>query len=959
MAKNQSEKKGKKAISTEPEDASTEQVASTSTSTNTITSTQDADGMDLWDETAPSKDLTTMVEWIAPTYNKHKGNLQRAVKGSHQSQLHLDKMVEKHDAGRFPDFIENLVAPKALDGLPNLQPLWDGVHSQYKENLYQALLSCRQEKLSTQYSPAISKMITKSLVGDIKNLIAAKTQTDPAHNDTFEQEGKAAYTLFNSSITFWEQEAREQALHLFQKQRTQREATESQALDSANVSDMHLSSNCNTNTPPDHCTNSHPATGIQVSPLFTEGHLPDQGRGKGKRCSSGKGDIQGQLQRSLQGKGRSKGKGNVDTQPSSVTKPKNRRLSKAQRNRLRVRNEITEDLLNEKAELELMKSNLRKIGVAQKLVHNLTGKAIPEAALNCLALGSKFIPVPKPKPDTLGLSMKLFRRTIRLRHTFQDDGDNTIPDYWIASSWNPPFLDQRRDIETMLSILNQSLKPNTVPIKSNINKNDIREYNKLLYDHDTLVILADKNLGYAVVTKPWYIQRCLDHLNSQSYVKVTEDYHKGLEGKSTIKYLTDSLTNLVLEYQDHLSIDEIKWILQKPIDEWEPMKFYITAKVHKKPVKGRPIVPSMTWMTFHLSEWLANQLNPLIPATEWVLKDSYDLLDAFKQLNLTALPCATRIASADVDALYPSMDINTGLQLIKQFIEEGNWGNRHKRDFLLKAMEFVLTKGYIAFQKDIYQQTNGAAMGSPMIPPYANIFMYQLEKQTVHKHKNSGTLLLYKRFIDDVLIITKDSDIAELQGELNSLHPAIKLTWTPPAKHCNFLDIVVTFKNNRLCTSVYQKQLNTYAYLPFHSYHTTSQKKGFIKGEAIRYARICTSEADFKLMIKLFTLRLQRRGYPLTFINKALGQVQHKDRVKYTVSNNKNKKSKVIPLLFKTEYNPAVSHHNVRTALNQFTANIMKLANIHPSISQRITICYKVPPKLHRMSLKARKEKGL
>jgi hypothetical protein len=953
MAKINSKKdKGKEAASTEPEDTSTEQVASTSTSIPPM------DDLNLWDETAPSKDLTTMVEWLAPTFNKHKGNLFRAVKGSHQSQLHLDKMVEKHDAGRFPEFIESLVAPKALDGLPGLQPLWDGVHSQYKEGLYQALLTSRQEKLSTQYSSAISTMITKSLVGDFKNLIAAKSQSDPAHKSTFEAEGKAAYNLFSSSITHWEQEAREQALHFFQRQRTQRDANESQALDSANVSDMQFSNNCNTNTPSDHCTNSYPATGIQVPPLFTEGHLPTQG--KGKRSRNGEGNFQRQPQRGLQGKRISnKGKGNVDTQLGSVTKPKNRRLSKAHKNRLKVRNKITEDLLNDQAELKIMKSNLRKIGVAQKLVHNLTGKAIPEAALNCLALGSKFIPVPKPKPDTLGLSMKLFRRTIRLRHTFQDDGNNTIPDYWIPSSWNPPFLDQRRDIETMLSILSQSLKPNTVPTRSNINKNDIREYNKLLYDHNTLVILADKNLGYAVVTKSWYIQRCLDHLDSQSYVKVTEDYHKGLEGKTTVNFLIDSLTNLVQEFQDHLSIDEIKWILQKPIDEWEPMKFYITAKVHKKPVKGRPIVPSMTWMTFHLSEWLANQLNPLIPLTEWVLKDSYDLLDALKQLNLTELPCATRIASADVDALYPSMDINTGLELIKQFIEDVNWGNRHKKDFLLKAMEFVLTKGYIAFQNDIYQQTNGAAMGSPMIPPYANIFMYQLEKQTVHKHKDSGTLLLYKRFIDDVLIITKDSNIAELQGELNSLNPSIKLTWTPPAKHCNFLDIIVTFKNNKLCTSVYQKQLNTYAYLPFHSYHTTSQKKGFIKGEAIRYARICTSEADFKLMIRLFTLRLQRRGYPLTFINRSLGQVQHKDRLKYTVSNNNAKKSKVIPLLFKTEYNPAVSHHNVRTALNQFTANIMKLANTHPSISQRITICYKVPPKLHRMSLKARKEKGL
>jgi len=39
-------------------------------------------------------------------------------------------------------------------------------------------------------------------------------------------------------------------------------------------------------------------------------------------------------------------------------------------------------------------------------------------------------------------------------------------------------------------------------------------------------------------------------------------------------------------------------------------------------------------------------------------------------------------------------------------------------------MEFVLTKGYVTFQDQVYQQTNGAAMGSPIVPLYANIFIY-------------------------------------------------------------------------------------------------------------------------------------------------------------------------------------------------------------------------------------------
>jgi ribosomal protein L15 len=869
-------------------------------------------------------------------------------------------MRERHGAGKLPDFLDSLAAPKALDGLPSLQPLWDEVTAQYKQNLYQALVNAREEKLATQYSPAIRDEIIKSLVAAIKKLCADKSTADPSHQPSFEAEGMATFSLFTKSITHWEQLAREQALTQMHKQQEKKDTTERQTLEQANVSDILLRLTTDTNTSVD----LWPATTRpQVPAIPTEGH-PYQRQGQHGRGIQG--EPQGQPQRGLKGQGSRKRKRNVTTLQSSplltvhnhTTKPKNRRLSKAQKNRIKVRNDITDDLKAELAELKLMKANLREIGVAQKLVHNLTGKIIPQGALNCLALGTKFITVPKSDPSILPLGMKLFRKTVRLRHIFQDDGNNEMPKYWLPSSWNPPYLDQRKDIEATLDALQHSIKPYTSPVRSNINKRDIQQYNKLLHDDNTLVILADKNLGYAVVTKAWYLERCYDHLNTPSYCKVTDTYKNGVQGKSTVDYLVDSLSDLIMEYQDQLGPDEIKWILQKPKDEWQPMRFYITAKVHKKPVKGRPIVPSMTWLTFHLSQWLANQLNPLLSNTEWVLKDSYDLLASFKLMNETDLPHTVRIASADVDALYPSMDIKTGLQLVRNFIEELDWQTRQMREFLIKAMEFVLTNGYIVFENDIYQQTNGAAMGSPMIPPYANIFMYQLEKNTVHKYKNSGTLLLFKRFIDDVIIITKDSNITELQNELNNLDPSIKLTWSPPAKHCNFLDVIVSIKNNKIHTSVFQKQLNTYAYLPFHSYHTTAQKRGFIKGEAIRYARICTSEVDFKLMVKLFTLRLQRRGYPLSFIQRSLGQVQHKDRHNYTVTSNKNNK-KVIPLLFKTEYNPIVSHHNVRTALNQFSANIMKLANVHPSISQKVTICYKMPPKLHVLSLKARKRKGL
>ncbi len=177
----------------------------------------------------------------------------------------------------------------------------------------------------------------------------------------------------------------------------------------------------------------------------------------------------------------------------------------------------------------MIKYNLRQIGIAQKLVHNLTGKLILEGALNYLALGTKFIPVSKVKLEIILESMPKFRKIIRLRYIFQnEENNNIIPQYQIPSEQKPPFLDQRRDIESTLTLLQQSIILNTTLIKSNINKRDIQQYNNLLYNKNILVILADKNLEYAIVIKLWYIDRCLDHLNFLLYIKVTKDYSKGI-----------------------------------------------------------------------------------------------------------------------------------------------------------------------------------------------------------------------------------------------------------------------------------------------------------------------------------------------------------------------------------------------------------------------------------------------
>lgn len=636
----------------------------------------------------------------------------------------------------------------------------------------------------------------------------------------------------------------------------------------------------------------------------------------------------------------------------------NRRLSKHKS--AQFRNKQTNNLLLEYHDNIL---SLHKLGVIQPEIHNISSKNIEPELTEALLMGHKFIPTTKIKHNIIEESMTHFDRSTRLKWFFKDQEDNETPDYWMPNDWYPPDDSLHPTIKSKLNKLAFNLSLMTNPTIHNISFKQRENLKKLLEDPEIIIVTADKNLGYVITDIKWYEQACLDHLLSNSYFEVTKTFYKDGLATHSINEIYNELCTKVLEYTEKFTIThtEAKWICQK-LDNDKPFSlssFYIMPKIHKIPIKGRPIVPSMTWVTFHLSEWIANQLNPLV--TEHcpdVLRDSTQLIQNLTCLNQNKIKTFKyTLLSADVVALYPNMDIETGLFLMRKFLENINWATPNRRDFLLWAMDFTLKKGYIYFKGMVFQQTNGAAMGSPMIPPYANIFMHMLEKETVAKY--SQNILLYKRFIDDIflIILNNPTTIQNLQNDLNNLRPFIKLTWTPSSLKQDFLDITIIndLKNSKFQTNIFQKPLNKYSYIPFKSYHTINMKSGFIKGEAIRYVRLCSRNRDFNRMIALFTIRLQRRGYPLHFIKNSIKDIKFRNRSHHIITNNNQKR---IPYIFKTLYNPKISHNKLREELNNFSHSISDIPNLPKTLKQKITICYNLPPALHKKILKARKNKG-
>ena len=635
----------------------------------------------------------------------------------------------------------------------------------------------------------------------------------------------------------------------------------------------------------------------------------------------------------------------------------NRRLSKRIRSEIRLRKSEPMKLLLESNESDLMQ------GVTPVKIHNLSKCDLTEIQLKCLSFGIHFLPTPKPNKLHLRQAIAQFQRTMRLLWIFKDN-KQILKKYHLKSEFTPLSTHSNPALELELQKLEKSLAngPSTIA-KSNWPKQLSTSLKAILSDQQLLLITADKNLGYCLVDIDWYKTQCLAHLNNtNSYATQSQDWLAEDHGKNSMKTLFSQLKNLVLQFEGELEQNEVKFILE--LKDWSLMNFYITAKVHKTPVKGRPIVPTMTWMTHNLSVWLSDQLNPLLLEIPTILKDSTQLLYNLSHPELLNQCKLHRkelwLLSCDVEALYPSINIKRGLQLLEAFLDSIGYQPAARKQFILQAAEFVLNTMFIHFDSKIYLQTSGAAMGSSFVPPYANIFMHMLESQPVEHWENTKKLLIYRRFIDDIFMLFygSEAEVAELLSDLNNMDPSIKLTHIKSQQSIDFLDLTIFRTRGLIQTKAFQKAMNPYTYLPWNSYHPVDMKKAFIKGEAIRYARLCSNISDFNKLLQLFSTRLTLRGYPQYFISKVLLTVFWTSRSQYLRPKVKNN-NQSIPLLFKLQCNPAHCKKWVRKCLNEFSASVRRLNHLPDTMKKDIVICQMLPPKLHAQVLKTRKEKGL
>ena len=298
-------------------------------------------------------------------------------------------------------------------------------------------------------------------------------------------------------------------------------------------------------------------------------------------------------------------------------------------------------------------------------------------------------------------------------------------------------------------------------------------------------------------------------------------------------------------------------------------KFHGLPKVHKAGVPLRPIVSSRGSVTYNTSKELARILKPLAGKSTFSVQNTMDFVEQVKNIRLQPQEC---IISYDVKALFTSVPIKPAINIIKQLLEDDKELQQRTSmtaQHIICLLEFCLTNTSFIFQGRYHEQTEGAAMGSPLSPIIANLYMEAFEKEAISTAPDPSTF--WRRFVDDTFVIIQKEKEDSFFNHINNIDNKIQFTKEASRSDGSmpFLDTLVTINGDgSLNTKVYRKPTHTDLYLQWDSHHSIAAKYSVINTLHHRAKAVSSNNQLLKEEEDHLQEVLTRNKYPLWALNR-------------------------------------------------------------------------------------------
>ena len=396
-------------------------------------------------------------------------------------------------------------------------------------------------------------------------------------------------------------------------------------------------------------------------------------------------------------------------------------------------------------------------------------------------------------------------------------------------------------------------------------KECFNEYKSLQNNTAITICRPDKTSGIVVMDRVDYVSKMMSILADNSkFNRIGPasrfDYTAKIESSFCRRFLSWSKNGYISDFV-HDAI--------RPVGSQRP-KLYGLPKTHKSGCPLRPILSMTNAPQQKLARFLVKVLDPVLQKfSTYVTPDTFNFVRSLK--NLTAPVDNVFMCSFDVKSLFTNVPLSEVIhicidQLYHNDIEPPDIPEHVFNEMLLMAT----TNVQFSFDNNMYRQIDGVAMGSPLGPILANIFL-GFHEQKLLALDSLYVPIMYARYVDDIFAIFHNRNEADdFLAALGRLHPSLAFTREDESDGgLSFLDVLIERIDNTFVTSVYRKSTFSAQYVPWNSFSPKRIKRNLISCLVHRAYKICSPnklDNEIKIIHDMF-LDL---GYPEFEINNTI-----------------------------------------------------------------------------------------
>lgn len=365
----------------------------------------------------------------------------------------------------------------------------------------------------------------------------------------------------------------------------------------------------------------------------------------------------------------------------------------------------------------------------------------------------------------------------------------------------------------------------------------------------------DKGSGVVILNKCDYISKMDLILGDKSKFEILGP---ACDNDNTSK-IEARIQRLLLTLKKAGKISSAEYDDIRPTGSIRP-RMYGLPKTHKSNVPLRPIL-SMVGSAYHkVAKWIARYLEPVsLLYGGNCIRDSFTFADTIRNVDLDESEIS--MCSFDISSLFTNVPVQETIEICANELYGGVLPSPpFSRSSFVKLMRLITCDVEFSFNNTIYTQIDGVAMGSPLGPILANIFVGYYEKRLF---EDIDRPLMYQRYVDDTFAIFENESQCDLfLSKLNGLHPSLKFTMEKEVNNSlAFLDVVVEKTGANFVTSVYRKPTFSGQYISWDSFCPVKRKVNLIRTLVHRALMICSK---VKLDSELENIRsiFQSNGYP-------------------------------------------------------------------------------------------------